>query len=341
MSHDNPEPQVYCGFCNAATKHPRKHLRKCHEDAYAYLMYKVLPWDKYFTYSPLPNSAIALNKERLYKMAREVAIQRKQNVPTWIPNTYTAPPAQVPEIFSFIWDDIQFKNKEVQIYIKRLDKRFLPIEAPKSTELLNKIKEEFFTRHHGNKLYKLSALNSKVILNASPDVNEILHLIDDAIELYNFRHERKSKSRFLPEKMLSSLSNDQILNIFKKNADKGPYIKFLYNLHHQGYKLIPILESIGSSLEESFLFRIKGRSQTFIVWENINPARATYIFRTKDNDGLLQNILTYISEHEKAKRLYLKDRTNFHWAFNNLGYVGCVEHEGIESYKVNLHNYIR
>jgi hypothetical protein len=90
-------------------------------------------------------------------------------------------------------------------------------------------------------------------------------------------------------------------------------------------------------LEESFLFRVKNVNRgIFIIWENINPARATYIFKTAGNDSRLRKILAYISEQEQAKRLYLKNKRNLDWTSKELGYIGCVEHVNLEDYKYQI-----
>lgn len=330
-----PGNYVHCVFCGTATTHPVVHFEQFHFNAFYYCRKNAIDSANYFstfTYQPSTiQEAKKLLTEENWQYIREFGLKLIGGI---LEKPVHRPPKRT--AYKFIWKNVFFKNRSIQICNIKDNKRFLPIAAPNSTELLEKIKEEFFTRNHGNRLYKLQASGNSVDLAQSPDVQAILHLIDAAVELYNFRYERKTKSRYLSEEYLTHMSNDDVLGIFKKDVDKGPYIKALYSKHSQDLKLIPILESIGNSLEESFLFRVERRGNIFVMWENINPARATYVFKTSPNDRKLKEILKYISEHENSKRLYLKSPQNFKWASKNLGYVDCIEHDGLSEYKKAL-----
>ncbi|NTS43007.1 hypothetical protein HRG84_19125 [Flavisolibacter sp. BT320] len=240
--------------------------------------------------------------------------------------------------FHFITDDILFKNKSIEIGDRETEKKFDPILCKNSIEGLDKIKQEFFLRHHGKKLYKLTASGKKIILHLSPDVQSILNLVDEAIEYYHFRFDKTHKARFLSEKALQNLSNESILKIFGKNLDKEPYLEFLYSLHSDEYKLIPVLEFIGNKEEESFLFRIKGKKGSLlVVWENLNLARATYFFRIDPASSMLQEILNFIAEHEHGKRSFLRSPQNSWWATEVLGFMGFVEHNELDTYINEVH----
>jgi len=156
------------------------------------------------------------------------------------------------------------------------DLRQLSVECKKSVESLNKIREELFLKHDGYKLYKMRSYENIIMLQWSKDIQDILSLIDSAIELYNFKFEKSNRIKFLSEIFLERLSNDKLLTFFDYNIDKAPYIKFLYSLQDAESKLIPILEVIGGTKEEGFLFRLKdNRGNIIVVWENINQGRAT------------------------------------------------------------------
>jgi hypothetical protein len=317
-----------CKHCNAKVIRPLKHFNKVHARGE-----KVIAQTNEFL------EANFIKEPFFYSGFSGSVKSRRKRSNTVVKSTISEAGCKD---YGFIWDDIIFKNKSVQIYIKRLDKRFLEIDCKNSIESLNKIKEEFFTKHHGNKLYKLKAYDNKVMLIWSKDVQDILALTEAAIEFYEFRYEKAKKVRYLSEEMLESISNEDILKLFKQTSDKEPYLKFLYHLHSEYFKLIPILEFIGNTQEESFLFRIKnGNEKILVVWENLNPARATYLFQLKEGSLQFKNILTYISEHEQSKRLFLRQDRNKVWASTHLGYVGFIEHTGLVEYKKLIMNYIK
>lgn len=245
------------------------------------------------------------------------------------------------ETYSFVWDDVQFKSKQLQIYIKRLDKRFIPIDCKSATESLNKIKEEFFRRFHGAKLYKLRAYDNKIMLNWSKDVNEIVNLIDAMVDFYNFRYDRALRIRRINDDSLALLTNEQIFRIFRIKPDKERFIRFLISRHDAKYKLIPLLESIGAAYEESFVFRVADDSgQQLVIWENLSPGRATYIFRIDEAVSKFNKILQYITEEGYAKRSFLRGQSNQGWARENLGFVCYLEHADFNTFQLKVNSLI-
>jgi hypothetical protein len=57
-------------------------------------------------------------------------------------------------------------------------------------------------------------------------------------------------------------------------------------------------------MEDSFLFTFEKESQIFIIWENTNLSRATYVFHVepKRYEERLQFVFDYIVSNVRAKR---------------------------------------
>ena len=160
----------------------------------------------------------------------------------------------------------------------------------------------------GSKLPKLIVeyrINSApVILNP-----EVLH---DGITLLSVKNDL---SGFVSSQEDSSF----ILDTFDKGVsatsrlfmprDITPYIDFLYDKQEkEQYPIIPVEEYIGGSKEEGALFTIIDKDQPFIVWENFNDARATYVFPcTRENyQERRQLLFDFIVTGGSGKRQFLR-----------------------------------
>lgn len=93
--------------------------------------------------------------------------------------------------------------------------------------------------------------------------------------------------------------------------DMTSYLNFLSD--HQAiddYPIVPIEEYIGGSYEEGALFTLLIKEQLYIVWENFNDSRSTYLFRcTKENyEDMRQRVFDYIMTQESSKRQFLRTK---------------------------------
>lgn len=160
---------------------------------------------------------------------------------------------------------------------------------------------------------KLPKLIVEYRINSIPAIlnPEVLH---DAItvlciknDLRQFVKSQKNSSDVLRAiDNMSSVSSD----VFTP-YDMTPYLDYLsdkQDIDH--YPIIPIEEYIGGSIEEGALFTIINKEQPYIVWENYNDSRATYVFPcTRENyQERRQLIFDFIVTEEPSKRQFL--RTN-------------------------------
>ncbi len=158
---------------------------------------------------------------------------------------------------------------------------------------------------------KLPKLIVEFRINSAPVIlnPEVLH---DGITLLSVRDDL---SGFVSSQEDSSF----ILDTFDKGVsatsrlfmprDISPYIDFLYDKQEkEQYPIIPVEEYIGGSKEEGALFTIIDKDQPFIVWENFNDARATYVFPcTRDNyQERRQLLFDFIVTGGSGKRQFLR-----------------------------------
>lgn len=93
--------------------------------------------------------------------------------------------------------------------------------------------------------------------------------------------------------------------------DMTPYLDFLSE--HQAidtYPIVPVEEYIGGSYEEGALFTIILNGMPYIVWENFQDSRSTYVFKcTESNyEEKRQRIYDYIVTEESNKRQFLRKK---------------------------------
>jgi hypothetical protein len=158
---------------------------------------------------------------------------------------------------------------------------------------------------------KLPKLIVEYRINSAPVIlnPEVLH---DGITLLSVKNDL---SGFVSSQEDSSF----ILDTFDKGVsatsrlfmprDISPYVDFLYDKQEkEQYPIIPVEEYIGGSKEEGALFTIIDKDQPFIVWENFNDARATYVFPcTRENyQERRQLLFDFIVTGGSGKRQFLR-----------------------------------
>ena len=91
---------------------------------------------------------------------------------------------------------------------------------------------------------------------------------------------------------------------------KTEYLEFLCDIHSELYKVVPVCEVLNDNIEDAFLFSVETEKQVYIIWENINLSRATYIFHSNKDSyhTKLQFLFDYIvsTVNEKRRRLHSK-----------------------------------
>lgn len=329
----------YCIICAKPTNNLKEHLWDRHNGILKSMqLNKVSVNEVYFDFevTPLLLQSVRLNWQNNLTLDR--VLNYRQEILRAVEKFKPRDPPPSTHTYSFIWNGLDFQKNQVQISSSD-NKIFNPIYCKKSDPILNVIREEFYKIYFGKKILHFNANDKNILVDISADIKNIVDLIDQIVELYEFKHSKVKKSRVLPRANLETLSNEKIVTIFKIPKGKEKFIEFLYSNHNHGRKIIPLIEIISGAKEEAFLFSIKGRNNAeFVIWENLNKSRATYIFKRK-NEKIVNDILMYISSAEHAKRSYLR----FHdikdnWPEVNLGFYKIIQHEDFDDYKQALYN---
>lgn len=338
----------YCLICGEKTKGRKGHLQFAHNFTKQILEIIGINEDVYFLDTPfkfLPGHEKikwenARTKHNIEK-CRVRVLELLEPIPQSLPEPIIAPKELLYDYFTI--ENIIFGKGYITINGSRTKKIFT-INSGKSIEGLNHIKKEFlqffFIKPASKFFYDEMGL---ILIDKSKNIQELLEHLETAIEFYAFKKSPDKRGKRFPKKLIEKLSNEQLLNVFpKQNVDKGPFVRHLYSLHDLSFKLIPIMESIGSSHEESFIFRIRNRKdRLFAIWENLNPGRATYIFKLADHRDYLAEILGYIEEHESSKRLYLRVKNiRDNWPERELGFKGFIDHDSFDQFEYDFHRLI-
>lgn len=228
-----------------------------------------------------------------------------------------------------IWDDITFERDLVRFLPTRLNEFLFPVEVKGVFPELNIIKDEYFNRLWGKKIYKLKFFKNVLLIEDSPDWQSILESIELVKDLYQFRTTRKNT--FGPH--LSIESTSSFFNVFSNND----YLKYLATKQNISFKVIPIYEVRNNIKEESFIFRmITKKDNILILWENVISGRATHLFLCSKEqlESVLLNIESFICTSMQYKRslLYLESQESEDIR-KKLAYLTAFKHTDIEDYE--------
>jgi hypothetical protein len=116
---------------------------------------------------------------------------------------------------------------------------------------------------------------------------------------------------------------------------KTEYLNFLSEVHSPAYKIVPVQETLNNLIEDSFLFSVGRSGAVYIIWENTNISRATYVFRVapEQYEERLQFVFDYIVSSIRAKRQRLHSDDIDKEIF---GDFEIINHTEIETWKGRL-----
>lgn len=328
---------VLCEHCNSiilATKFTM-HSRKAH---------------KIILYEFDLDSKIRVDKEKIEKlreMASEKTKKKGKKVSLLMRSEFESNVIKYNEIrakidldkkinnksYYLTWDDISFEKNKVKFSPNRINSILQSVELKGVFQELNNIKEEYFKRLFYNEVYKLNFYKSRLLISESPDWQRILKKIEVGKQFFEFKSNKTYK-------LSSGLSVNEALTIHKSIFAKSTYLKYLASIQDKDFKLIPIIETVSDSDENSFLFRIQSKSnKILILWENVNENRATHVFMStiESHSQTLSIIESFICTRMVIKRslLYYKDIENISMK-NELGYLTTIRHESLSNYKAQI-----
>jgi len=196
--------------------------------------------------------------------------------------------------YTIQWENVTFENKRLKIErIARIGTIYVPLYQ--SRESFNFIKKRISQRlkpfriRRNNGLWKIL---DDVYMQEIVKYLECKDSLEQMIDSGEFDYQ--DYYTHIPPH-LSDL-------FFPK--DKKEYLDVLCELQSDDHKIIPALEMIGTTIEDSFLFTVKKKGSMYIIWENTNLSRATYVFRIDPAwyEERLQFVFDYIVGDIRAKR---------------------------------------
>jgi hypothetical protein len=187
------------------------------------------------------------------------------------------------------WDDITFDRNKIKI---SPNKAFVqPLEMPGSIKIYNEIKVDYFKRKYSRDVYKLIAHKGIIIDDLSKGVSQIRTLISDhAADM----ERSKGKERIQKEFTDKELTGNQLQETLSKLAIKNEYLSVAARTVSRTDKVFGILENNKGQEEEALIFVYNRANRKLILWENINPNRAAYLFVLDSNNNAAFNRLKSI-----------------------------------------------
>ncbi len=265
-----------------------------------------------------------LDKMRSLRQEKELEKQRRDNTT---------------KEYSIIWDDVEFGKDEIKFKPNRLRTILKSVHCKGVVESLNSIKTEYFERLYSGKVFKLTFLKGEILLNKSPGWKQIIETIEFAKEFYEYKYPNLNRTRNIIK--FKGLSNQEIISLFDTSFLKSDFLKFLASKQSEIYKIIPAIEYINNHSEESFIFRFTTlKETTLIIWENVNEARATHIFVSKEDDK--QNTLDLVEDFicrqdivTKRSLLYYTDM-EARKIKEDLNYLKSIRHNSLSEYETEI-----
>jgi len=209
-----------------------------------------------------------------------------------------------------IWEDIFFKKDYICFHATRLKQIIEPVKVKGIIESLNLVKGEYFYRIYGRKAFKLAITNGVINQELSSGWLRMLDAIEFAMDIYHIQFAKKGKAILKKHK---ELNKEEVKELYDPVISKSDYLKYLAQRLDAEFKLIPVLEFSNNQLEDSFLFRFRNkRGHVLIVWENVKPGRATYVFKYEEarHPDILEKIESFIMSEEYHKKRSLLSGTD-------------------------------
>lgn len=235
-------------------------------------------------------------------------------------------PLVYPRIVEVSWDAIDFRDGALNIHI---DNKIYCRKNKKYRKSFNLIKSAFVKR--------LPKIAIKV------DQEKIMYIIDyddfkDVIKFLKFRNTFNiSKEKLIISSFTKYISNfSNSLPRFFFPEDKTPYLDYLCKIHSEDCIIVPIIEKLSYRNtiieEDAFLFTIKKDKYYFIIWENVNVSRATYIFYSFDYNYMerLQQIFDFSTSNISNKRSNLHSNSS---VYIKLGLTKIIQHTTFNEWK--------
>lgn len=231
------------------------------------------------------------------------------------------------------WQDVIFYNGFIQIKIK--NKR-IEITIATSNEVLNELTTILSKKSEDGLIFSKNDKNNYILQNEEVLQNVVLFL---KIQ-YKLNNLEMGDPAF--KSLISEFKN--VFNTARHSLPKSYYFNYLFENHDIEYPVVPVSE-INQSIEEpSYIFTLVKNNNIYLIWENKNEGRATYIFHSEvpTYSKTLQILHDYIKADLKRKRSNINQYTNqLIELSNSIKFIGKISHSDLGTWKDNLKNLMK
>lgn len=266
------------------------------------------------------------NKPQSALFSKESTVPQPSKPPIRI--THERPTESSDKEYIVQWDNVTFEDRYLIIKgvvpRKTIDLFFKPAQAS-----FNFIKRRIKQRLEP---FKIQVSNNQVRLVDSIYIGEVIEYMECKDLLEQMIADGLPNYRSYYDRLPSHLS----ALFFPKG--KREYLDILCDLQSSDYKIVPVSEAIGDSIEDSFLFTVEKGKAMYIIWENTNLSRATYIFciEIEQYDQRLQFVFDYIVSTLRAKRQKLHSEDIDKEVFGNFEIINHTEVEAWQNRAIQI-----
>jgi hypothetical protein len=224
------------------------------------------------------------------------------------------------------WDDITFDRNKIRISPNKVFVQ--PLEIPGSIKVFNEIKVDYFKRKFKKNVYKIVVYKGIVMEELSNGPSQIRMLISEHVA---DMERKKNKDNIQKEFSNQEFTGAQFLNKVSKLAVKNEYLTIPAKLIKKSDKIFGLLENNKGQEEEALLFCYYFNEYQLLLWENINPNRAAYLFVFKKvNETGLTRLKSIIQSNIDYKRYNLFMGTDVNKSFN----LDCLDYYQLNHFDI-------
>jgi hypothetical protein len=228
----------------------------------------------------------------------------------------------------FLLEDIQVRSGVVKVDPNKQMVTFCKIQPFEGDEAFVR---KVIRKKHNKQLYKVFYNDQgKAELNGSSDWLRIKQVVEDSVE-----HKRRDPSYMVATPSKSGTNRIQEFNIQDLSAQvkKSIYLRLLVTVFTSSNKAVVLKEFNNGTLEDAILLVGTRNSRSIIFWENLNEARATYVFYSKrlSQQALKSYVINLAMRDEFNKRRSL---FSAHYVPNlsSISY-SSINHDGLKTFE--------
>ena len=199
----------------------------------------------------------------------------------------------------FLLEDIQVRSGVVKVDPNKQMVTFCKIQSFEGDEVFVR---KVIRKKYNKQLYKVFYNDQgKAELNGSSDWLKIRQIVENSVE-----HKRRDSNYMVATSSKSGVNKIQEIKIqdLSVQVKKSVYLRSLITVFKSSNKAVVIKEFNNGIYEDSILLVGTRNGRSIIFWENLNEARATYVFYSKSlsQHALKSYVIDLVMHNEFNKR---------------------------------------